>query len=128
MKNIHRGDVYWAQLPDICGSVQRGTRPVIVISNNICNCHSSAISVIPVTTQEDNLSFLHIKIHGTPRTSYAMCEQVMTVDKQMLQSFIISVSDVDMKKIDQATGPFECKIRESIYKLFGQGQASGGDR
>ena len=102
MKSIHRGDIYWAKLPDICGSIQRGTRPVIVISNNMCNIHSSAINVIPVTTKEDDLSLIHPRIHGTPKPSYAMCEQVMTVDIQMLEMFIVSVSDSDMKKIDAA--------------------------
>ena len=102
MKSIHRGDIYWAKLPDICGSIQRGTRPVIVISNNMCNIHSSAINVIPVTTKEDDLSLIHPNIHGTPKPSYAMCEQVMTIDTQMLEMFIVSVSDSDMKKIDAA--------------------------
>ena len=39
-KTIKRGDIYYADLNPVVGSEQGGTRPVLVISNDIGNKHS----------------------------------------------------------------------------------------
>ena len=39
-KTIKRGDIYYADLNPVVGSEQGGTRPVLVISNDIGNRHS----------------------------------------------------------------------------------------
>ena len=38
---IRRGDVFYAELNPVVGSEQGGTRPVLIISNNTGNRHSS---------------------------------------------------------------------------------------
>lgn len=35
--NIHRGDIYYADLEPVVGSEQGGTRPVVVIQNEVGN-------------------------------------------------------------------------------------------
>lgn len=37
---IKRGDIYYAELNPVIGSEQGGTRPVLIISNDIGNRHS----------------------------------------------------------------------------------------
>ena len=37
---IKRGDIYYAELNPVIGSEQGGTRPVLIISNDIGNKHS----------------------------------------------------------------------------------------
>lgn len=39
-KTIKRGDIYYAELNPVIGSEQGGTRPVLIISNDIGNRHS----------------------------------------------------------------------------------------
>ena len=38
-KTIRRGDIYYAELNPVVGSEQGGTRPVLIISNDIGNSH-----------------------------------------------------------------------------------------
>lgn len=46
----HRGDVFFAELGYHEGtSIQNGCRPVLVLSNDKGNYHSSTISIIPLT-------------------------------------------------------------------------------
>ena len=37
MKEIKKGDIYYATLNPIVGSEQSGTRPVVVVQNNLAN-------------------------------------------------------------------------------------------
>ena len=46
-----RGDIYYANLNPFKGSEQGGTRPVLVLSNNIGNRESSVLIVAPITTE-----------------------------------------------------------------------------
>ena len=47
----HRGDIYLANLNPFKGSEQGGTRPVLVLSNDIGNFYSSMITIAPITSQ-----------------------------------------------------------------------------
>ena len=47
---VTKGQVLWVDLPDVeSGSVQKGRRPVVVISNNKGNQFSPVILVAPLT-------------------------------------------------------------------------------
>ena len=41
---IKRGDIYYAELNPVIGSEQGGTRPVLIISNDIGNKHSPTVN------------------------------------------------------------------------------------
>ena len=43
---IKRGDIYYAELNPVIGSEQGGTRPVLIISNDIGNKHSPKHSIL----------------------------------------------------------------------------------
>ncbi len=49
---IKRGDIYMTQLGNYSGSIQGGTRPCLVISNNLCNKHSPVLVVAPLTSKK----------------------------------------------------------------------------
>lgn len=49
---IRRGDILYADLGgQYQGSMQGGMRPVVVVSNNMANKHSSVITVVPLSTK-----------------------------------------------------------------------------
>ena len=54
MRIVKRGEIYYAELYGI-GSVQTGTRPVLIYSNDENNRHSSTINVIPLTAELKSL-------------------------------------------------------------------------
>ena len=50
-KTIKRGDIYYADLNPVVGSEQGGTRPVLVISNDIGNKHSPTVIIAAITSR-----------------------------------------------------------------------------
>ena len=43
---VHRMELWWAALPTVPGHVQRGTRPVVIVSNDLGNASSPVVSVV----------------------------------------------------------------------------------
>lgn len=85
---IYRYEIWQASLPIDKGShVQGGSRPVVVVSNNMANAHSPVITVVPLTS---NTRKNHLPTHvllvesGLPVISLALCEQILTIDKSRL--------------------------------------------
>ena len=48
-RKIKRGDIYYAELNPVVGSEQGGTRPVLIISNDIGNSHSPTVIIAAIT-------------------------------------------------------------------------------
>ena len=100
-----RMDVWYADLPlhnDSC--VQGGNRPVIVISNDICNEVNTVITIVPMTRQMKRLSLPTHVVVASPDggESVVLAEQVMTIDKNRLDNRLGSVSAEDMGKVEAA--------------------------
>lgn len=85
--HIRQGDILLVDLGEIPHtSVQRGIRPVIVVSNNKANTYSSVITVVPLTSKIYKKKYLptHVFISqydmsGLSRGGLALAEQIMSV-------------------------------------------------
>jgi len=102
-----RGDIYWAELPEIEGSqLQAGLRPVVLIANNAANENSPTFQCVPLTSRLKKESLpVHVILNTTnclKKTSMALVEQETSIDKHRLRSKIGTVSDFDMFNIDVA--------------------------
>ena len=105
MKNvdIKRGEVWFGSLPQVAGSIQYGARPLLVISNDYCNKYSSVITVIPLTSvnkKKNQPTHIFIK-HIDLKTSIVMCEQIITIPKNMLNNKICDIDRKDMLRIER---------------------------
>lgn len=108
-----RGDVWFASLGShVNTSVQGGTRPVIIISNNIGNAHAGTVNVVPMTrhlkkpelpchTQLDPGS---ISDSRQPLDlSMVLAEQLTTISKYALRTYAGHISDDEaMNRIEVA--------------------------
>jgi len=90
--NIKCMGLYYADLPDVGGSVYKGIRPVLVISNNRNNQCSSTVIVIPFTTKMDKRKLpVHVEFKsefrdiGLTQESTLACEQVITIPIQNIK-------------------------------------------
>ena len=102
---ILRGELYYADLEPVIGSEQGGERPVVVIQNNKGNRHSKTVIIAPLTTSAIKPTLpTHVEIYaeGLRSTSIVLLEQIRTIDKQRISRYVGSVSDSDMKQIEQA--------------------------
>lgn len=79
-----RMEIWYAALPlDRRTSIQGGSRPVVIVSNDICNEKSNAVTVAPVTRQIKHLEMpTHVLIMDGD--SMVLAEQIMTIDKRFL--------------------------------------------
>lgn len=116
----HRGEIWYADLGDHYDtSVQSGSRPVLIISNDVANYHSSTVTALPMTTKFKKRSLpTHVMLpakmcevcsdepqisqHLT-EDSMILAEQVTTIDKTVLQGYLGKViNEQKLKEIDTA--------------------------
>lgn len=104
---IKRGDVFFADLSPVVGSEQGGTRPVLVIQNDIGNRFSPTVIVAAITAQIQKAKLpTHVEInaerYGFERDSVILLEQVRTIDKSRLTDKITHLDVPLMEKVDEA--------------------------
>lgn len=101
-----RGEIYYADLSPVRGSEQGGTRPVIIVQNDVGNKYSPTVIVVPLTTILTKSKLpTHVVLYKAadlPCKSLVLCEQIKTIDKSRLQDYKGTVSSEDMEKIDKA--------------------------
>lgn len=88
-----RGMVYWADIPryENNPNVQSGMRPCIIVSNDIGNQFSKVVTVVPCTTNTDRnpeqVTHMILKL-GRDEDSLVLCENIMTINKDLLKGFM----------------------------------------
>jgi mRNA interferase MazF len=105
-KNIQRGDIFYADLSPVVGSEQGGVRPVLILQNNVGNRHSPTVIVCAITgrTEKNNIP-THVRIgtaFGCSKESFALLEQIRTIDRIRLREKVGTLSGHEMKQINQA--------------------------
>ena len=105
MKEIKRGQIYYADLSPVQGSEQGGHRPVLIIQNDIGNKYSPTTIIAIITTRKTKANLpTHIWLNsecGLPKESMVECEQIRTIDKKRLKQFMGTVSKEIIEEIDK---------------------------
>jgi len=105
---IKRGDIYFADLgANNVGCEQSGTRPVVVVQNNIGNRFSPTIIVACITSRifkNPIPTHIHINanLYNLDTDSLILCEQLKTIDKSRLQSHVATLTHDDINRLNQA--------------------------
>ena len=107
MENLKKGDVLMANLGRQEGSIQGGTRPVVIVQNDIGNKYSPTVIAAAITSQKDKSHLpTHIELSsqscGLAKDSIVLLEQIRTIDKQRLKEHMGRLDDGSMGKIDEA--------------------------
>ena len=98
---MRRGQIYYVTKGYTHGSEQEAGRPAIIVSNDCCNKTSDVVEVVYLTTKEKNELPTHVSIIcKTPST--ALCEQIHSVYKERVGSYITTCTEDEMKAIDKA--------------------------
>lgn len=104
---IRRGDIYYADLSPVVGSEQGGTRPVLIIQNDIGNQYSPTTIVAAITAQIDKPRLpTHVALHvisgGLEKNSVILLEQIRTIDKSRLLEKVYTLDNDTMSKVNKA--------------------------
>lgn len=105
--NIKRGDIYYADLAPVVGSEQGGTRPVLIIQNDMGNRHSPTVIAAAITSRQKKRPLpTHIRLEDSPRgleqESTVLLEQVRTIDRARLKEYIGRADRATMQDVDHA--------------------------
>ena len=103
-ETIKRGDVYYADLSPVVGSEQDGTRPVLIVSNDVGNKYSPTIVVVPITSRGMTKKRLptHVLIQKPDLMtigSVVLTEQIRAIDKCRLKDFVCELPSEIMSKV-----------------------------
>jgi len=89
---VSKWDICFCKLDPTQGSEQRGTRPVIVVSNNAVNHNLSVSTVLPLSAIKPNDKIypteviLETVVTNLPKDSVAMVQQIRTVAHSSLEA------------------------------------------
>lgn len=105
--SIKRGEIYYAELNPVVGSEQGGTRPVLVIQNDIGNQYSPTTIIIAITSQISKAKLpTHVEVKskrsGLERDSVILAEQIRTIDKSRLKEKVAVLDEEVMLRVDNA--------------------------
>ena len=96
---MKRGDIYYADLSPVVGSEQGGTRPVLIVQNDIGNKHSPTVIAAAITSQTGKAQLpTHINLKG----SSVLLEQIRTIDKRRLREHMGRLDETMMNQVDSA--------------------------
>ncbi len=101
MARILRGDVVWADLNPARGHEQGGSRPVVVISEDVFNARSGTVIAMAITSQSQRAGFpltLELTSVKLPKRSWVKISQIRTLSVQRLGA---KIGQVSAEELDQ---------------------------
>jgi mRNA interferase MazF len=106
---MKRGDVYWADLVPRSGSEQKGRRAFVVMSHDGFNQTPAwrSIIVVPISTSSSQgqrgptVIELSGGTGGLPKTSFAVCHQVTTLDRAKLTKRVGSLPTEPLREVEE---------------------------
>ena len=105
MARILRGDVIWASLDPTIGHEQSGSRPVLILSQDIFNERSGTVIAVAVTSQNPKVSFpltFELSDSNLPKKSWVKISQIRTLSTQRLGKKIGKATVEELETIRRA--------------------------
>lgn len=105
IKQLSRGDIFYANLSPVIGCEQGGMRPVLILQNDKGNRFSNTVVVAPISsrlTKHPLPTHVQIPDQYLNRISIVLLEQVRTIDKQRLAQWVSHLDDYTMANINNA--------------------------
>ncbi len=104
MRTIRRGEVYWCDFsaPMQQTYVQKYSRPVIIMQNDLGNANSATTIVVPLTTQlKTKLYPTQLPFYMGRKLQIARTEQIQTIDKTILGDYIDTLSEDIIEEVER---------------------------
>ena len=105
--NVKRGDIFYADLSPVVGSEQGGTRPVLIVQNDMGNRYSPTVIAAAITSQTGKAKLpTHIEVAspnaGLTKDSVILLEQIRTIDKRRLKERMGELDAPSMSQVNNA--------------------------
>ena len=104
--DFHRGEIYYADLEPVFGHEQGGTRPVLILQNDVGNYYSPTLIVTAITrrTFKKPSQPTHVVLDDAEglAPSLFMLEVIRTIDKRRVRGYVGKLTEEQMGQIDAA--------------------------
>ena len=102
MARILRGEIRWAELNPVRGSEQAGTRPVLILSQDVFNERSGTVIAVAITSQEQRAGFpltLELTDALPPKRSWVKISQIRTLSVERIGTRIAKASPEELTQV-----------------------------
>lgn len=100
---FYRGEIYYVNPGNgEVGSEIRSGRPGVIVSNDLNNRHSAFVEIVYLTTKDKKPLPTHVHVESSGVSATALCEQVVTVDKSRLSTYICTLTSAEMKDVEKS--------------------------
>lgn len=100
MKEIEKGEIWYAVLDGAVGSEQGKSRYCVVVQNDKANNCSTTTIVCPITSREKDYGLTHVFIDCLKLPSYIECEQIRVIDKKRLKRKIAKLNQGKISEVE----------------------------
>ena len=102
---VERGEIWLAEMDPTRGSEQAGTRPVLILQNDLINQFTTTVLALPITTNLRRAALPScVKIAkgegGLEHDSVVLCHQLRVLDKTRLQRKLGTVSQQTLSAVE----------------------------
>ena len=102
---FQRGDIYFVRLDNRTGSEQSGTRPAVILQNDVGNSCSLTLIVATLTSKTEKKAaqptHCLVELEGL-EPSIVQAEQIFTIDKSRVKRFVGHLTPEEMGRVDDA--------------------------
>ena len=102
---FQRGDIYFVRFDGGTGSEQSGTRPAVILQNDVGNTCSPTLIVATLTSKTEKKvtqpTHCLVELEGL-EPSIVQAEQIFTIDKSRVQNFVGHLTPEEMCRVDDA--------------------------
>jgi len=99
---INRGAVWWVNLDPTIGAEIKKRRPCVIISHSIINEVRRTIVVVPLSTSAKEHLPITVSVKCQNTRVVGICDQIRTIDKSRLVSYIEELSSNDLQRLEAA--------------------------
>lgn len=95
-----QGDIVYVDLDPTKGHEQRGTRPAIVISNNVFNENTKMVILCPITSNTKDFPTHYILEDSKKIVGAVLCEHIRSMDYETRKiRFVEEASEKDLLSV-----------------------------
>ena len=102
---FQRGDIYFVRLDNRTGSEQSGTRPAVILQNDVGNAYSPTLIVATLTSKTEKKAAqpTHCLVESEKlESSIVQAEQIFTIDKSRALKYLGHLTPEEMRRVDDA--------------------------
>ena len=100
--HIRRGDIVLVNLEGAEGNEQKGTRPAVIIQNDVGNRHSPTTIVCPISRKKPALPCHLLLQNGSLKSvSTVLCEQIRTIGLHRIVAKIGKLTGEELQELDR---------------------------